>query len=88
MQLIIYLYYSDERTYEEVGFTKFEEREKYKLAEQEHRLPTGLVVYPPDVETRHLNVDVCVIGSGAGSVLHHERSSSPRRGKATPVSCP
>ncbi len=68
-QLIFFIYYSDERTYEEVGFSRFEQREKYKQAEQKHELPTDPVVYPPRVTTRHLKVDVCVIGSGAGGAV-------------------
>ncbi len=68
-QLIFFIYYSDERTYEEVGFRKFEQREKYKQAEQKHELPTDPVVYPPKVTARHLKVDVCVIGSGAGGAV-------------------
>lgn len=68
-QLVFFIYYSDERTYEEVGFTKFEEREKYKQAQQEHKLPTDPIVYPPKEDARHLHVDVCVIGSGAGGAV-------------------
>jgi choline dehydrogenase-like flavoprotein len=68
-QLIFFIYYSDERTYQEVGFTKFEQREKYWQAQQAHKLPTEPVVYPPKVNVRHLSVDVCVIGSGAGGAV-------------------
>lgn len=68
-QLIFFIYYSDERTYEEVGFSGFEQREKYKQAEQKNELPTDPVVYPPKITTRHLKFDVCVIGSGAGGAV-------------------
>jgi len=68
-QLVFLIYYSDERTYKEIGFVKFEEREKYKQAQRENKLPTDVVIYPPEVDDRHLKADVCVIGSGAGGAV-------------------
>jgi len=68
-QLVYLIYYSDERTYKEIGFVKFQERERYKRAKDDKRLPAGEVVYPPAVRDRDLETEVCVIGSGAGGAV-------------------
>ncbi len=68
-QLIFLLYYSDERTYKEIGYVHFRDRERYQQAEHDHQLPGGPVDYPPVVHDRVLETDVCVIGSGAGGAV-------------------
>jgi choline dehydrogenase-like flavoprotein len=68
-QLVFLIYYTDERTYKEIDYTKFEERGKYKTAKISNKLPTGAVKYPPPVNGRELETDICVIGSGAGGAV-------------------
>jgi choline dehydrogenase-like flavoprotein len=68
-QLIFLIYYSDERTYREIGFVKFQDRELYKKAKEKNLLPAGEVVYPANAGGRELAADVCVIGSGAGGAV-------------------
>ena len=40
-QLVFFMYYSDERTYEGTGFVQFKDRELFKRAERENKLPSG-----------------------------------------------
>jgi choline dehydrogenase-like flavoprotein len=68
-QLVFFMYYSDERTYEGIGFVQFKDRELFKRAEQENKFPSGPVVYPAPVDDRVLETEVCVIGSGAGGAV-------------------
>ncbi|MFQ5641481.1 MAG: GMC family oxidoreductase N-terminal domain-containing protein [bacterium] len=66
-QLVFLTYYTDERTQKEIGYIKFPEREKFKIAKDV--LPSGKLSYPPAVDERELEADVCVIGSGAGGAV-------------------
>ncbi|MFQ5633219.1 MAG: GMC family oxidoreductase N-terminal domain-containing protein, partial [bacterium] len=68
-QLVYLIYYSDERTYKNIGFIDFKKRGKYALAKINNRLPTGEILYPAAVAEKELQTDVCVIGSGAGGAV-------------------
>ncbi len=65
-QIVFLVYYSHPDAYESIGFVDIEDRERFKKAKDEGKLPAGPVVYPSPVTDSTLETDVCVIGSGAG----------------------
>ena len=66
-QLTFVGYYSDERTFESVGYVRFSERDRYKSLDIPEPRPHPLEVdTASDIKDKTLDADVCIVGSGAG----------------------
>ncbi|MGZ5342690.1 MAG: FAD-dependent oxidoreductase, partial [Solirubrobacterales bacterium] len=81
-QNMVYLgYYSDERTFDSVGYEPFSKRARYAEAMKRVELdrPSVKAMVPGDVEGSEIEADVVIIGSGAaGAMLAYRLAESGR----------
>jgi choline dehydrogenase-like flavoprotein len=67
-QLAYLAYYNDERTFEQVGYTRFRERPHGVGVVPDARKPLR-VTFPSQVDSETLTADVVIVGSGAGASI-------------------
>jgi choline dehydrogenase-like flavoprotein len=70
-QMVFLGYYSDERTFDSVGYVPFSKRSRFAEAMKrvEHDRPSVKAMVPAEVSGKEISADVVVIGSGAAGAM-------------------